>query len=99
MAWMCSTVIGIMLFLMELAVIVWMQFYNISITAAVVATGVLLPILILFIGVIFKFYQQIVSSKMSSLNDLLEQSKHLEIDAIGNRQKVAHQAINGVFTV
>ena len=99
MAWMCSTVIGIMLFLMELAVIVWMQFYNVSITSAVVATGVLLPILILFIGVIFKFYQKIVSSKMSSLQDWLEQSKHFEGDELGNGRKVEHQTINGVYTV
>ncbi|KAF2357753.1 Calcium release-activated calcium channel protein [Trinorchestia longiramus] len=81
MAWMCSTVFGIMLFLMEIGLIVWVQFYPVSPEAAYVATCVLVPIILLFLGVIFKFYHRIVNSRMKTLTNMLTQSSHGFSDA------------------
>ncbi|KAA0192236.1 hypothetical protein HAZT_HAZT006902 [Hyalella azteca] len=76
LAWMCSTVFGIMLFLMEIGLIVWVQFYPVSRVSAYVATCVLVPIILLFLVVIYKFYQRVINSRLNLFDHMLSQSSH-----------------------
>ena len=52
-----------MLFLVEIAILCWMKFYTISLEAAWVATGLLIPIFIIFIAFAAMFYLKLVSHK------------------------------------
>lgn len=97
---MCSTVLGIILFLLEIGLIVWVQFWPVSHAAAIVATCVLIPIIILFLGVVFKFYQRLISSKMKVLHDFLELSKHFqETDEMMTGQRDDQRSVNGIHIV
>lgn len=49
-AWAFSTLIGLVLFLIEIAILCWVKFYDLSQAAAWAACIVLLPVLIIFIG-------------------------------------------------
>lgn len=61
LAWGCSTVLGILLFMIEIIVLCWLQFYNVCRPAAYVATCVLVPFIILFIMFAFTFYRKLVT--------------------------------------
>lgn len=69
-AWAFSTVFGIFLFLIELAILCWVKFWDIGLntnksgqTAALVATIMLIPIGVVFIGFAIHFYTTLVSHK------------------------------------
>lgn len=49
-AWAFSTLIGLVLFLIEIAILCWVKFYDLSQAAAWSACIVLIPVLIIFIG-------------------------------------------------
>lgn len=49
-AWAFSTLIGLVLFLVEIAILCWVKFYDLSEIAAWSACVVLIPVLIVFIG-------------------------------------------------
>lgn len=69
LAWAFSTVFGIVLFLVEIAILCWVKFYNHSKEAAIAATAMLIPIVILFLAFAFHFYRKLVAHKY-------EQSAH-----------------------
>ena len=60
LAWGCSTVLGILLFMIEVAVLCWIQFYNVLKPAAYVATAILVPFVAVFIMFAFIFYRNLV---------------------------------------
>jgi calcium release-activated calcium channel protein 1 len=68
-AWTFSTVFGIILFLVEIALLCWVKFWDIGgkdgsgQTAALVATIMLVPIVILFIAFAVHFYRKLVAHK------------------------------------
>lgn len=68
-AWAFSTVFGIFLFLVELAILCWVKMWDIGFInksgqkAAMVATIMLIPIGIIFIGFAIYFYKAVVSHK------------------------------------
>jgi calcium release-activated calcium channel protein 1 len=68
-AWAFSTVFGIFLFLIELAILCWVKFWDIGgkersgQKAALAATLLLIPIGIVFIGFAIHFYRTLVSHK------------------------------------
>ena len=68
---MCSTVFGIMLFMFEILLIVWLQFYTVSIQAAYVATAVLVPIFFFFLVIIFNFYKKLSKMRVKALAETL----------------------------
>lgn len=49
-AWAFSTLIGLVLFLVEIAILCWVKFYDLSAVAAWSACVVLIPVLIIFLG-------------------------------------------------
>jgi calcium release-activated calcium channel protein 1 len=64
MAWAFSTVLGILLFLVEICILCWVKFYTFeSHMAAWVATGLLIPIFFIFIAFAAHFYLKLVGHK------------------------------------
>merc|ERR1711962_1195326 len=66
LAWGFSTVLGILLFLVEIMIISWVKFYSVDQThtmAAWVATGLLIPIIFVFIAFAAHFYLKLVTHK------------------------------------
>lgn len=49
-AWAFSTLIGLVLFLVEIAILCWVKFYDLSQAAAWSACIVLIPVIIIFLG-------------------------------------------------
>lgn len=54
---------GILLFLVEIAILCWVKFYTLSFSTAWVATGLLIPIVIIFIAFAALFYLKLVAHK------------------------------------
>lgn len=63
LAWGFSTVLGILMFLVEIAILCWVKFYTVSQAVAWVATGLLIPIMLIFIAFAAHFYLKLVSHK------------------------------------
>ena len=61
LAWGCSTVLGILLFMIEVIILAWIQFYNVLIEAAYVATAILVPFVVLFLMFAAMFYRKHVA--------------------------------------
>lgn len=59
-AWAFSTLLGLILFLAEVAIICWVKFYDIENKAAAwAATGVLVPVLFVFLAFAVHFYRSL----------------------------------------
>jgi len=64
LAWAFSTVLGILLFLIEICILCWVKFYTFeSHLAAWVATGLIIPIFFVFIAFAAHFYMKLVGHK------------------------------------
>ncbi|XP_046840936.1 protein orai-3-like isoform X2 [Xenia sp. Carnegie-2017] len=72
-AWLFSTGLGTLLFLAEVAIIAWVQFYNNSKAAAIASTAVLLPVSIVFVWFAFHFYKILVKHKYKQSSQGLEE--------------------------
>ncbi|CAG2056525.1 unnamed protein product [Timema podura] len=62
-AWAFSTLLGLVLFLVEIAILCWVKFYDVSKYAAWSACIVLIPVLVIFIVFAVHFYQSLVTHK------------------------------------
>lgn len=62
-AWWFSTVLGILLFLVEIMILCWVKFYVFTKTAAWVATAILIPIMLIFMSFAAHFYLKLVTHK------------------------------------
>lgn len=82
LAWAFSTVLGLFLFLVEVAILCWVKFWDFSIRAAMAATIIVIPVLIIFIIFVFHFYRSLVVHKCKSttidINELEEIRKKLD---------------------
>lgn len=89
LAWGCSTVLGMLLFMIEVTILSWIQFYPILKEAAYVATAILLPFVVLFILFAIMFYRRLVTHSYETRKcgiKELEDLKHvLEIDEESTR--------------
>ena len=85
-AWLCSTIVGILLFLIELLIIIWVKFWSIhQYTVAWISTIILIPVFIAFWYFAFHFYQKLVKIEfeksdqvLHELQDLVDQIDHYE---------------------
>ena len=78
LAWGFSTVLGILLFLVEIAILCWVKFYTLTHTAAWVATALLIPILLIFIAFAAHFYLRLVSHKSEVYEDGIKELQLLK---------------------
>merc|ERR1711902_384132 len=78
LAWGFSTVLGILLFLVEIAILCWVKFYKKSQSAAWTVTGLLMPIMIVFIAFAAHFYLKLVSHKSEVYEDNIKELEHLQ---------------------
>ncbi|KAF7989097.1 hypothetical protein HCN44_007407 [Aphidius gifuensis] len=62
-AWAFSTLLGLLLFLLEIAILCWVKFYDFSKVAAWSACIVLIPVLIIFLTFAIHFYRSLVAHK------------------------------------
>lgn len=62
-AWAFSTLIGLVLFLIEIAILCWVKFYDLSQVAAWSACIVLIPVLIIFLAFAIHFYRSLMTHK------------------------------------
>ena len=72
-AWICSTGFGTLLFLAEVAIVAWVQFYKNSKVAAIASTCVLVPVGAIFIWFALKFYSILVQHKYEQSSQGLEE--------------------------
>ncbi|CAL4191310.1 unnamed protein product [Meganyctiphanes norvegica] len=81
-AWTFSTVLGILLFLVEIGLLSWVKFLDYSRPAAIGSTILLVPIVILFTLFALHFYYKLVAHKVEhadkNLKDLEQQLKALQ---------------------
>ncbi|XP_076434797.1 calcium release-activated calcium channel protein 1-like [Babylonia areolata] len=63
MSWICSTGLGILLFMVEIALLLWVKFYGRSINAAVASTVIVIPAAIMFIIFSLMFYRKLMAHK------------------------------------
>ncbi|XP_046680272.1 calcium release-activated calcium channel protein 1 isoform X1 [Homalodisca vitripennis] len=62
-AWAFSTLLGLLLFLFEIAILCWVKFYDFSRVAAWSASIILIPVLIIFCVFAIHFYRSLVTHK------------------------------------
>lgn len=89
-AWAFSTLLGLLLFLAEIAVLCWVKFYDIDKTAAWSACIILIPVLFVFLAFAVHFYRSLVSHKyemtVSGIRELELLKEQIELgDADHNR--------------
>ena len=76
LAWAFSTVLGLFLFLVEIAILCWVKFWDTSMIAAAASTVIVIPVLIVFIAFAVHFYHSLVVYKCeSSVSDMKELEK------------------------
>jgi calcium release-activated calcium channel protein 1 len=75
-SWICSTLLGLLLFLVDIGLLCWVKFYPLSSTAAYAATAILAPLLLLFLLFAIHFYRSLadhsserISGEMKDLDN------------------------------
>lgn len=106
-AWAFSTLLGLLLFLAEIAILCFVKFYDINETAAWSASVVLIPILFVFLAFAVHFYRSLVAHKyemtvsgireLELLKEQIEQGV-LHIDNRGGSNGV-NELLSGVHVV
>ncbi|KAL7635825.1 UNVERIFIED_CONTAM: hypothetical protein RMT77_013642 [Armadillidium vulgare] len=89
-AWVFSTVLGIILFLIEIGLLCWIQFHK-SWNARFISTFLLVPIVLLFIFFTFQFYKNLVKHTYKGFKEDLED--------IERRLDVFHEQASCIQTV
>lgn len=72
-AWVFSTGLGTLLFLMEIPMLMWVKFYNQSKEAAIASTGVMVPVCILFVIFAMRFYRKLIAHKYDKNSKEIEE--------------------------
>jgi len=103
-AWAFSTLLGLLLFLAEIAILCWVKFYDIDKTAAWSACIILIPVLFVFLTFAVHFYRSLVSHKYemtkSGIRELEMLKEQIEQgDADHNRGNGVNDLMTGVHIV
>lgn len=78
LAWAFSTVLGLFLFLVEIAILCWVKFWDYSFMAAIAATIIVIPVLIMFVAFAVHFYHSLVVYKCDSSDDDIQQLEDMK---------------------
>ncbi|XP_065366583.1 calcium release-activated calcium channel protein 1 isoform X1 [Calliphora vicina] len=101
-AWAFSTLLGLILFLLEIAILCWVKFYDLSQPAAWSACIVLIPVLIIFLAFAIHFYRSLMTHKyevtvsgireLEILKEQMEQDHHIDHHQQGHRNGLNYGA-------
>ncbi|CAB3220526.1 unnamed protein product [Arctia plantaginis] len=80
LAWAFSTVLGLFLFLVEIAILCWVKFWDYSFAAATAATVIVIPVLIVFVAFAIHFYHSLVVQKCETSHQDIEQLESMKRD-------------------
>ncbi|CAF1639535.1 unnamed protein product [Adineta ricciae] len=72
-AWILSTCVGIVLFVVQMVVVCWIKFLFLTRQAAIVTTSIIVPILILYCTFSVHFFRRLLFSKLSYHQNELDQ--------------------------
>lgn len=78
LAWAFSTVLGLFLFLVEVAILCWVKFWDYSFTAAWAATIIVLPVLVVFVAFAVHFYHSLVVHKVAASGQDMRQLEDMK---------------------
>ena len=89
MAWIFSTGIGILLFLAQMALLVWVRFHGVYVGSArqnapIASTAIIVPAVVIFVVFAVHFYRQLVAHKYERSTRGLE-----ELESIANQLESA----------
>ncbi|XP_039957486.1 calcium release-activated calcium channel protein 1 isoform X1 [Bactrocera tryoni] len=94
-AWAFSTLLGLILFLLEIAILCWVKFYDLSQPAAWSACIVLIPVMIVFLAFAIHFYRSLVTHKyevtVSGIRELEILKEQMEQDHIDTHHHHLHR--------
>ncbi|XP_037717061.1 calcium release-activated calcium channel protein 1 isoform X2 [Drosophila subpulchrella] len=97
-AWAFSTVLGLILFLLEIAILCWVKFYDLSPPAAWSACVVLIPVMIIFLAFAIHFYRSLVSHKyevtVSGIRELEMLKEQMEQDHLEHHNNIRNNGMN-----
>ncbi|XP_059490410.1 calcium release-activated calcium channel protein 1-like isoform X2 [Neocloeon triangulifer] len=80
LAWGLSTVLGLFLFLVEVAILCWVKFWDYSFASAVASTAIAVPSLLIFIGFAVHFYHTLVVHKCKASDLDLQALEKMKTD-------------------
>ncbi len=89
MAWIFSTGIGILLFLIQMAILAWVRFHGFKNSKAPIAsTAIIIPAIAIFVAFAVHFYRQLVTHKYErhtrGLEELESMANQLDQAQLGN---------------
>ncbi|XP_033156810.1 calcium release-activated calcium channel protein 1 isoform X2 [Drosophila mauritiana] len=97
-AWAFSTLLGLILFLLEIAILCWVKFYDLSPPAAWSACVVLIPVMIIFMAFAIHFYRSLVSHKyevtVSGIRELEMLKEQMEQDHLEHHNNIRNNGMN-----
>ena len=77
-AWAFSTLLGLLLFLCEIAILCWVKFYDFSRAAAWSACILLIPVFIIFLAFAIHFYRSLVAHKCEVIVSGIQELERLK---------------------
>ncbi|KAH8253537.1 hypothetical protein KR032_005918 [Drosophila birchii] len=96
-AWAFSTLLGLILFLLEIAILCWVKFYDLSPPAAWSACVVLIPVMIIFLAFAIHFYRSLVTHKyevtVSGIRELEMLKEQMEQDHLDHHNNIRNNGL------
>ncbi|XP_068147479.1 calcium release-activated calcium channel protein 1 isoform X2 [Drosophila tropicalis] len=97
-AWAFSTLLGLILFLLEIAILCWVKFYDLSPPAAWSACIVLIPVMIIFLAFAVHFYRSLVTHKyevtVSGIRELEMLKEQMEQDHLEHHNNTRNNGLH-----
>ncbi|KAH8401546.1 hypothetical protein KR009_006380 [Drosophila setifemur] len=97
-AWAFSTLLGLILFLLEIAILCWVKFYDLSPPAAWSACVVLIPVMIIFLAFAIHFYRSLVTHKyevtVSGIRELEILKEQMEQDHLEQHHNLRNNGLH-----